>query len=140
MSILFKNSEVVCQSHLQWTTFCQNSSPWPIHLEWPYSIIELDKAVIHVIRLVSFFVIVVFILSSLWWRKIRGLWKLPDGRDWLRGMFICLLSFPVLVDLPTQKVFQYILEGLWTCCRPRGFSSELPLLLLVLVLKDYSIP
>ena len=28
---------------------------------------------------------VVFNLSSLWWRRIRGLWKLPDGRDWLRG-------------------------------------------------------
>ena len=26
-----------------------------------------------------------FCLSSLWWRRIRGLWKLPDGRDWLRG-------------------------------------------------------
>ena len=23
----------------------------------------------------------VFILSALWWRRIRGLWKLPDGRD-----------------------------------------------------------
>ena len=27
----------------------------------------------------------VFNLSALWWRRIRGLWKLPDGRDWLRG-------------------------------------------------------
>ena len=24
-----KNSEVVCHSLLQWTTFCQNSPPWP---------------------------------------------------------------------------------------------------------------
>ena len=28
---------------------------------------------------------VVFSLSALWWRRKRGLWKLPDGRDWLRG-------------------------------------------------------
>ena len=28
--------------------------------------------------------IVVFILSALWWRRIRDLWKLPDRRDWLR--------------------------------------------------------
>ena len=28
---------------------------------------------------------VVSILSALWWMKIRGLWKLPDGRDWLWG-------------------------------------------------------
>ena len=27
----------------------------------------------------------VFILSALWWRRIRGLWKLPGGRDWLWG-------------------------------------------------------
>ena len=27
----------------------------------------------------------VFSLSALWWRKIMGLWKLPNGRDWLRG-------------------------------------------------------
>ena len=26
----------------------------------------------------------VFILSTLWWIRIRGLWKIPDGRDWLR--------------------------------------------------------
>ena len=31
-----KNTEVVCQSLLQWTTFCQNPPPWPIHLGWPY--------------------------------------------------------------------------------------------------------
>ena len=37
--------------------FCQNSPPWPVRLGWPYtarlSFIELDKAVVHVIRLVS---------------------------------------------------------------------------------------
>ena len=32
-----------------------------------------------------FSVIVVFSQSALWWRRIRGLWELPDGRDWLRG-------------------------------------------------------
>ena len=32
-----KNAEVVYHSLLQWTTFCQNSQPWPIHLEWPYT-------------------------------------------------------------------------------------------------------
>ena len=32
-----KNTEVVCHSLLQWTTFCQNSPPWPSHLRWSYS-------------------------------------------------------------------------------------------------------
>ena len=53
-----KNTEVVCHSFLQWTTFCQTSPPWPAHLGWPHtawlSFIELDKAVVHVIRLTSF--------------------------------------------------------------------------------------
>ena len=30
------NAEVVWHSLLQWTTFCQNSPPWPVHLGWPY--------------------------------------------------------------------------------------------------------
>ena len=50
-----KNTEVVCHSLLQWTTFCQANPPWPAHLGWPHtawlSFIELDKAVVHVIRL-----------------------------------------------------------------------------------------
>ena len=53
-----KNTEVVCHSLLQWTTFCQTSPPWPSHLGWPHtawlSFIELNKAVVHVIRLASF--------------------------------------------------------------------------------------
>ena len=31
-----KNTEVVCHSLLQWTTFCQNSPPWPVSLGCPY--------------------------------------------------------------------------------------------------------
>ena len=45
-----KNPEVVFHSHLQWTTFCQTSPPWPVHLGWPHtawlSFIELDKTVV----------------------------------------------------------------------------------------------
>ena len=53
-----KNTEVVCHSLLQWTTFCQTSPPWPIRLGWPHTawlgFIELDNAVVRVIRLASF--------------------------------------------------------------------------------------
>ena len=55
-----RNTEVVCYSHLQWTMFCHNSPPWLVHLGWPYtscvahSFTELDKAVVHVISLISF--------------------------------------------------------------------------------------
>ena len=50
-----KNTEVVCHSLLQWTTFCQTSPPWPVRLWWPHmtwlSFIELDKDVVCVFRL-----------------------------------------------------------------------------------------
>ena len=32
-----KNTGVVCHSVLQWTTCCQNSTPWPVCLGWPYT-------------------------------------------------------------------------------------------------------
>ena len=52
-----KNTEVVCHSLLQWATFCQTSPLWPVYLGWPHkallSFIELDKAVVHVIRFAS---------------------------------------------------------------------------------------
>ena len=37
----------------------------------------------------SFSVIVVFTVSAFWWRRIWGLWKLPDGRDWLGETWSC---------------------------------------------------
>ena len=44
------NTEVVCHSLLQRTTFCQTSPPWPVCLGWPHmawlSFIELGKAVV----------------------------------------------------------------------------------------------
>ena len=50
-----KNTKVVCLSLPQWTTFCQTSPSLTIHLAWPHmawlSFIELDKAVVCVIRL-----------------------------------------------------------------------------------------
>ena len=53
-----KNTEVVCHSLLEQITFCQTSPPWSIRLGWPptawLSFVELDKAVVHVIILVSF--------------------------------------------------------------------------------------
>ena len=49
-----------------------------------------------------------FILSAFWWRRIRGLWKLPDGRDWLKvkmgHLIFCwwmrLCSLPVIYLVP----------------------------------------
>ena len=42
-----RSTEVVCHFLPQWTTFCQNSPPWPVCLGWPHrawlSFIELNK-------------------------------------------------------------------------------------------------
>ena len=97
-----KNTEVVCPSLLQWTTFCQSSPPWPIGLGWPYLawlIVSLNET-----RLWSTWSVWLvfcdcgfqfFSLSALWWR--RDLWKLPDGRDWRWGnLGLVLISVVML--------------------------------------------
>ena len=61
-----------------------------------HSFIELDKAVVHVIRLVSF---LWSWFQSVWWRRIRGLWKLPDGRDWLRGKLGLVLMAQAMLSI-----------------------------------------
>ena len=90
------------------------------HLSWvalhgmAHSFIELDKAVVHGISLISFSVIVVFILSALWHIRIRGLWKLPVGRDWLWGkvglvlMGRAMLSKSLIQFLPTFPEFTFL--------------------------------
>ena len=45
-----KNTKVVCHFFLQWTTFCQSSTPWPNRLGWPHtawlSFSDLDTTVV----------------------------------------------------------------------------------------------
>ena len=75
---------------LLWTMFCQNSPPWPVlpgrlHMIW--LIVSLSYTRLWCTWSVWLvFCDSIFILSALWW--IRGLWKLPDGRDWQRGNWV----------------------------------------------------
>ena len=55
--------------------------------------------------------IVVFSLSALWWRRIRGFWKLPDGRDWLRGKLGVVLMGRVMFS---KSLIQFSVDG-WGC-------------------------
>ena len=50
----------------------------------------------------------VFILSALWWIGIRGLWKLPDGRDWLWGKLGLVLMGGAML---TKSLIQFLLVG-----------------------------
>ena len=53
----------------------------------------------------------VFILSALWWIRIRGLWKLPDGKDWLRGI---LGLGPMGRAMFSKSLIQFSIDG-WSC-------------------------
>ena len=72
--------------------------------------IELDKAVVHVVSLISFLT-VVFFQSTLWWIRIRGLWKLPDGKDWLWGKLGLVLMVRAMLS---KALIQFFVAG-WGC-------------------------
>ena len=50
----------------------------------------------------------VFSLSALWWRRIRGLWKLPDGSDWLCGKLGLVLMGGAMLN---KSLISFLLKG-----------------------------
>ena len=111
-----KNIEVVCNSVLQWTTFCQTSPPWPEHLGWPHmawlSFIELDKAVVFVIRFASF--------QWLWFQSVCPL--MPYLSAYCLTWVSLTLDVGYLFPSPSSKAQPLLLP--WMCG-----SSSWPLLL-----------
>ena len=55
--------------------------------------------------------IVVFILSALIWIRIRGLWKLPKERDYLREKLGLVLMVGAMVS---KSLIHFSLDG-WGC-------------------------
>ena len=53
----------------------------------------------------------VFILSALWWIRIRGFWKHPDGRDWLRGKLGHVLMGGAMFS---KSLIHFSVDG-WGC-------------------------
>ena len=49
----------------------------------------------------------VFILSALWGIRIRGLWKLPDGRDWFWGKLGLVLTGGIMFN---QSLIKFSLD------------------------------
>ena len=113
-----KNNEVVCHFLLQWTTFCQTSPPWPARPGWPYmaccSFPELDRAVVHVIRLASFL--------RLWFNCVCLL--MPSHNTYRLTWVSLTLDVGYLFTTAPGKCSHCSLP--WT----RGISSRLPLLTL----------
>ena len=102
-----KNTEVVCHSLLQWTTFCQNSPPWPICLGWPYtawlSFIELDKVMVHVIRLVR---LISFLW--LWFKSVCPLMPSRSAYHITRASFTFCSLLSLKYDVIFMLTFTYI--------------------------------
>ena len=72
-----------------------------------HSFIELDKAVVHVIILLSF----LWLWFSVCLPSDGGLWRLPDGRDWLKGKLgLVLMDGAVL----SKSLIQFSVDG-WGC-------------------------
>ena len=53
----------------------------------------------------------VFIMSVLWWIRIRGLWKLPDVRDWVWRTLSLVLMGGVMIS---KSLIQFSVDG-WGC-------------------------
>ena len=53
----------------------------------------------------------VFSLFVLCWRRLRGLWKLPDGRYWLRGKLGLFLMGRAMLN---KSLIQFSVDG-WSC-------------------------
>ena len=93
-----------------------------------HSFIALDKVVVHVVSLISFlWFFFFFILLALWWIRIRSFWKLPDGRDWLRGKLGLVLMGGAMLS---NSLIQFAVDG-WGCVpslffdlRPNYGSNE----------------
>ena len=113
---------MVCHSLLQWTTFCQTSPPWPVHLGWPHtawlSFIELDKAVVCVISLASFL--------WLWFQCVCPL--MPSCNTYHLTWVSLTLEVGYLFTAAPAKHSRCSLPWM------RGITSQLPLLTLNLEL------
>ena len=88
----------------------------------------------------------VFILSTLWWIRIKGLWKLPDARDWLWGKLDLVLMSGAMLS---KSLIRLSIDG-WGCVpsllfglRPnycRGNNINGDLLQKDLLVLLYSVP
>ena len=52
--------------------------------------------------------IVIFILSARWGIRMRGLWKFPDGRDWLWGKLGLVLMGGAMLS---KSLIQFSVDG-----------------------------
>ena len=57
---------------------------------------------------------------ALWWKRIKGLWKLPDGKDWLKGK----LGLGLMDGAMFSKwLIQFSVDG-WSCVSSLLFTWD----------------
>ena len=109
---------MVYHSIFQQMTFCQTSSPWPICLGWPHtawlSFTELNRAVVHVIR-----------LASCLWLWLQSVCPLMSSISAYNLTWVSLtLDVRYLFMAAPEKCSCCSLPWIW------GISSKSPLLIL----------
>ena len=107
------------------TTFCQKFSLWPIHLELPWTAwLIASLSYMRLWSIWSFWlafcdcgfhsgdsgIIVLLLLSVPWWIRIRGLCKLPDGRNWLWGKLSLALVGRAMLSKSLMQI-HFVLLG-----------------------------
>ena len=98
-----------------------------------HSFIGLDKAVVHVISLISFLWLW-FSFSALSEIRIRGLWNFPDGRDWLWGWKLGLV--PMGRPMLSKFLTQFSVDG-WGCVPSLYLTWEQTMVEVVKIMVTY---
>ena len=118
-----KNTEVVCHSLLQWTTFCQTSPPWPAHLglprqhACPCSRPSPQETLNTVLSQSLWWLWVLVYISYVWalWASLTGIWF--DFKCYfahptsLLGLLLC----PWMWGISSKSLQRHTAAALSTC-------------------------
>ena len=114
---------MVCHSFLQWTTYCQNSPPWPVLLGWPcmarFSFTELHKTVFHVVIWVSF----LWLWFSFCMPSDR--WEEEACASFLMGRTGCGENWDLCRAMLSKSLIQCS-AGRWGCAPSLGLRQPSP--------------
>ena len=75
----------------------------------------------------------VFILSALWCIWIKGIWDLPDGRDWLWGNLVLVLIGGTMLSISLIQFF----VGEWGCVPFLLFSWRQTMVEVMVIMETY---
>ena len=74
------------------------------HNPQPFQFVQVLVTVVFILE-AGTVVLLAFPLSALWWMRLRGLSKLPDGRDWWREKLGLLLVGRAMLSKTLIHIF-----------------------------------